>query len=107
MTSFKESHARFMGSEQIKVLNRLSGLPRSREHADSALLYDIAKRTPSDLIYAALELIDSRVRIYKEFPRGGKHAAEITNAYMAILFDMRAKSKRIKEMGPDKEFSKE
>jgi hypothetical protein len=95
-----------MGSEQIKILNRLSGLPRSKEHADRALLYDIAKRTPSDLIYAALEIIDSRVRVYHEFPRDGKHSAEITNAYMTQLLDMRAKSKRIKELGTDKEFSR-
>lgn len=99
MTSFKEAHSKFMGSEQIKVLNRLSGLPRSRDHADKDLLYDIAKRTSSDLIYTALELIDSRVRVYKEIPRDRRHSVEITNAYMSILLDLRGKAKK-----EDKEF---
>jgi len=72
--------------ETIKLINRLSGVPRLKYHPGSRTLYAISTRTPRYLMELAGNELEIRVKDEHEIPRLIEHRKDMTTLYLQILW---------------------
>ena len=72
--------------ETIKLINRLSGKPKSPYNPDYRVIFSVCTRTPLYLMELAGKELFNRVIIEHEIPRLMKYQRDITTLYLQILW---------------------